>query len=246
MRFEPCLPAMFERPHHRQIARLLGVLDGDVLLRCHCLFGGGTAMALRFGEYRESVDVDFLVSDEDGYRELRQLVRGQGGIGGLVRDGVEVPEALREVRVDHYGIRTRVAVEGVEIKFEIVREARITLDAPHADDRVCGIATLTVADMATSKLLANSDRGMDDGTFSRDLIDLAMMAPGRRVLVQALAKAEAAYGRDVRGDLDRSLERLRDREGRMEHCMKVMGMDLPKALLWQRLHSLQQKVAQLP
>lgn len=55
---------MFERRHHRQIAKLLRVLDGGKLLRFHCLFGGGTAMALRFGEYRESVDVDFLVSDE--------------------------------------------------------------------------------------------------------------------------------------------------------------------------------------
>ena len=39
--------------------------------------------------------------------------------------------------------------------------------------------------MATSKLLANSDRGGDDGVFSRDLIDLAMMAPGLALLRQA-------------------------------------------------------------
>lgn len=41
---------MFERPHHQRIA-------------------------LRHGEYRESVDIDFLVSDAAGYRELRQLVK---------------------------------------------------------------------------------------------------------------------------------------------------------------------------
>jgi hypothetical protein len=40
----------------------------------HCYFGGGTAMALRYGEYRESVDIDFLVSDLAGYREMRQLL----------------------------------------------------------------------------------------------------------------------------------------------------------------------------
>lgn len=49
--------------------------------------------------------------------------------------------------------------------------------------------------MATSKLLANSDRWGDDGVFSRDLIDLAMMRPSLGLLRQAVAKAEQAYGR---------------------------------------------------
>ncbi|MGK0399132.1 MAG: putative nucleotidyltransferase component of viral defense system [Gammaproteobacteria bacterium] len=34
-----------------------------VLLKQHnYLFAGGTAIALRYGEYRESVDIDFLAS----------------------------------------------------------------------------------------------------------------------------------------------------------------------------------------
>lgn len=45
---------MFDRLHHQHIALLLGSLDADLLLNAQCLFGGGTAMALRFGEYRES------------------------------------------------------------------------------------------------------------------------------------------------------------------------------------------------
>lgn len=62
---------MFERAHHRRIAAVLTALDGDRLRALSCLFGGGTAIALRCGEYRESVDIDFLVADADGYRELR-------------------------------------------------------------------------------------------------------------------------------------------------------------------------------
>ena len=72
-------PAMFERPHHRRIARVLAAMDADLLREANCLFGGGTAMALRFGEYRESVDMDFLVSDLDSYRRLRQLLTGEAG-----------------------------------------------------------------------------------------------------------------------------------------------------------------------
>ncbi|MGZ3426818.1 MAG: nucleotidyl transferase AbiEii/AbiGii toxin family protein, partial [Caldimonas sp.] len=48
---------MFEREHHRRIAAILQALDAELLAASHCLFGGGTAMALRYGEYRESVDI---------------------------------------------------------------------------------------------------------------------------------------------------------------------------------------------
>jgi len=47
---------VFERPHHQRVAQLLLSLDGELFRAHNCLFGGGTAIALRFGEYRESVD----------------------------------------------------------------------------------------------------------------------------------------------------------------------------------------------
>lgn len=50
-------------------------LDLEELPPHHCLFGGGTAIALGYGEFRQSVGLDLLVSDRQGYRELRQLIR---------------------------------------------------------------------------------------------------------------------------------------------------------------------------
>lgn len=233
---------MYERPRHQAIAQLLQRLDGALLRELHCLFGGGTAMAMRFGEYRESVDVDFLVSDLPGYRDLRQQMRTQGGLGPLIREAATRPELLREIRTDQYGIRTRVEVAGVPIKLEIVHEARIALDLPAADDEVCGIATLSRVDMAASKLLANSDRGLDDSTWNRDMVDLAMLAPGTRELRPALAKAEGAYGKDIRRDLSRSAERLRGQDGWLETCMERLQMRMPKAVLWQRVRNLLRRV----
>lgn len=80
---------MFERPHHQRLAQVLLALDGPLLRENRCLFGGGTAMALRYGEYRESVDLDFLVSDIGGYRTPRQLLTGPKGIMTIVRQGAE-------------------------------------------------------------------------------------------------------------------------------------------------------------
>ena len=229
---------MFERPHHQRISQLLDVLNGQLLRENHCLFGGGTAIALRYGEFRESVDVDFLVSDVASYRNLRQLLTGADGIAAIVRKGADPLTQAREVRADQYGIRTMLRVVDQTIKFEIVLEGRIELADPGASDEVCGVATLTPLDMATSKLLANSDRWGDDGVFSRDIIDLAMMNPSLVLLRQAVAKAETAYGQAIRQDIEKALQRLQNRHGWLERCMQIMAMTLPKAVVWQRLRAL--------
>ncbi|MCK0512739.1 nucleotidyl transferase AbiEii/AbiGii toxin family protein [Aromatoleum buckelii] len=229
---------MFERLHHRHIAQVLESLDGPLLKENQCLFGGGTAIALRYGEFRESVDIDFLVSDLPGYRNLRSLLTGPRGVLALAPEGAVAFEQVGDVRADQYGIRTQLAVADQRIKFEIVLEGRILLAAPGVDDEVCGIALLTPLDMMTSKLLANSDRWMDDGVFSRDLIDLAMMTPALGLLRQAITKAEGAYGESILLDLEKAIDRMQTRRGWLERCMEAMAMTMPKAELWQKIRRL--------
>ena len=234
---------MFERPHHQKIALVLHALNGPVLQAHHCLFGGGTAMALRYGEYRESVDIDFLVSDLGSYRSLRHALTGPQSMAAITHPDAQPLQQAREMRADQYGIRTTLRVQEQPIKFEIVLEGRITLDAPAPSDTLCGIATLTPLDMATSKLLANSDRCMDDGVFSRDLIDLAMMAAPLPLLRQAVAKAEQAYGPSILRDLDKAIRRMQERQTWLDRCMQAMAIDVPKALLWQKIRALRRVLA---
>jgi hypothetical protein len=228
---------LFERQHHRRVAAVLQALDADLLASNLCWFGGGTAIALRHGEYRESVDVDFMVSDLDGYRALRQRVGGTRGVQALARAGASL-DAVRPVRADQYGVRAMLRVDDVDIKLEIILEARVTLEIPAPEDNVCGVATLTPLDMATTKLLANSDRWRDDAVHSRDLIDLAMMAPPRALLQDAIEKAQAAYGDSVEKDLAGAIEDLRSRPHRLDRCMHAMHITMPKALLWKRIRAL--------
>jgi hypothetical protein len=226
---------MFKRPHHQRIAHVLAALDGAMLLGYGCLFGGGTCIALQRAEYRESVDIDFLVSDANGYRQLRQLVTEPIGLNALLRAGAQPLVCLRELRADQYGIRTQVQMDGMAIKFEIVREARINLSAPGEMDQICGVPTLTRADLAASKLLANSDRYADDSVFSRDLIDLAMLALPLRELRKATTKAEMAYGASILRDLEKAIVRMTERRDWLERCMQAMTIQVPKALLWKNI-----------
>ena len=226
----------FDRPHHQAIATVLQALNADLLANSHCLFGGGTAIALHYGEYRESVDIDFLISDLAGYRGLRQLLTGPDGLGAIAHPTAML-RAVREIRADQYGIRTIVGVGEIKIKFEIVLEARIQLESPDPARHICGVATITPLDMLASKLLANSDRWADDSVFSRDLIDIAMMQT-TGLLEPAIEKAAGAYGASVQRDLVQSVSKLLTREGRLEQCMTALKIDAPKVVLWQRLQAL--------
>lgn len=233
---------MFSRPHHQRVAAVLRSLRADFFQECECYFGGGTAIALRFGEFRESVDIDFLVSNAKGYGKLRGAVQGASELSALFLPGSPV-QALQDVRADQYGIRTRLGLLGSSIKFEIVLEGRIKFQLPQAQDSLEGLACLHPIDMIASKLLANSDRWNDSAVFSRDLIDLVMMAPPRSAWSQAYAKALEAYGSSISRDLEAAINRMKYQEGWFETCSEKLSLSAPKALFFQRLKLLEQKMS---
>lgn len=231
----------FARSHHRLIAVALGCLDPEVLRQHRCLFAGGTAMALRYGEYRESVDIDFVVSDVETYRQLRDTCR-RNGFDSLTIPGQRAVEA-DSLRLDQYGIRTRLTVMGTPIKFEIIREARIDLDPPDPADMVLGLPSATMRDLLAMKLLANSDRWSDPTVFNRDIIDIAMVRPSRTALKRALDKAARAYGRAVRDDAQAAITWLLDRGDVLDRSRRQLGMTQPQAVLVDRLRSLDRAIA---
>lgn len=214
---------MFDLPHHQRIAKLLRALDGAFLEKARCYFGGGTAIALALGEYRESVDIDFLCASTDGYRELRAAVF-DGGLGPLA---VAPLKLLRDLRADQYGIRTFIEVEGVAIKFEIVREARIDLGG--ALDPTLGVPVLAREDLFAEKLLANADRSNDRSTWSRDAIDLGMMvSTWGPVPASAWEKTRRAYGAAVDAGLVNAIRRL-DEPAWLAACAEAMHLSAPNA-----------------
>lgn len=232
---------MFRRPHHQRVAEVLSMLDAPFLAEHECWFGGGTAIVLDNGEFRESADIDFLVSNQESYRQLRQIVRVHG-LGPLCTRELDLG---RTPSVDGYGIRTSVLVAGVAIKFEIIHEGRITLDTPSPGVGICGVRLLTRTDQVATKLLANDDRWADTSTFSRDLIDLAMMNADTTDLNAGAHKAVDAYGETVGDSLDRAVIHLRHRPQRLDECIRALRIDAPRAVVWQRIRDLSARCAKL-
>lgn len=229
---------MFNRVHHQRIATILGKLDGDFLRKNACYFGGGTAIALRFDEYRESIDIDFLTSDVSSYRNLRSLIRESNSLKPLLLNKSSDLRLASDIRADQYGIRTKVLINDVSVKFEIILEARVVFDIPTKKEIICNITTLALHDLATSKILANSDRGLDNATFTRDIIDLAMMDLPVPLLKKALQKASGAYGASALADLQKVFTRLEENPELLKNNMQKMNITLPQAFVWQKLRKL--------
>ena len=233
----------FKRAHHQLIARVLKVINTDLFDMSECLFGGGTAIALAYGEYRESIDIDFVVSRKEGYRALREVAKGHQVSSGIFKEGQE-ELTIERMRMDQYGIRMVLRLDdSALIKFEIVNEGRVEIQKPNAGSRICGVSILSRLDMATTKLLANSDRWADRAVYSRDVIDLSMLGLSKKELGQAILKAETAYGSSIVQDLKKSLAYLTETPKRLDQCMEAMSIELPKSVLWQKLKKLERDSA---
>lgn len=210
---------MFKRAHHQRVARILDALNAQLLTEAACYFGGGTAIVLLLNEYRESVDVDLLCASHEGYRTLRNAVN-ENSLGPLLTQALPL---ARAVRSDRYGIRTFLMVDDVPIKFEIVREDRIPLQAQTHPG--IPILTLSQVDMFAEKLLANTDRWADRSTTSRYIIDLAMMVHHwGPIPPSAWLKVEDAYGASARRAFVKAQELLAD-EAHLAECLRKMSME---------------------
>jgi len=204
-----------------------------------CFFGGETAIALRYGEFRESVDIDFLISDIGLYGKVRNDIRDHHDLSPLLLPGKTL-ELIRELRTDQYGIRTVIGIGEAKIKLEIISEGRISFDLPEPKEFIDGIPSLTRLDSIASKLLVNSDRYADDSVYSRDLIDLAMMKPTKKELHLAMEKAKKAYGDSIQRDLVRSIDYLFRREKRLDKCTDYLKIDLPVSVIYQKIQKLKE------
>jgi hypothetical protein len=227
----------FMREHHQKIAHVLNSLNHEKLSNAHCYFGGGTAIALKYGEYRESVDIDFMVSDIHGYRQLRSDATDPGGLANIFSTLSQI-DTSQEVRADQYGIRSAVKVMGSSIRFEIVLEGRITFDQPGDADKIHGVQCLNVADLIASKLLANSDRWGDASVFSRDLIDLVMMKFTTTEWQSGFAKSTRAYGESIHRDLIKACDTFLNKPIHVQGCLSRLKMNIPPTVLVDKVRDL--------
>ncbi len=121
---------VFDHHHHKKIHLLLNSLNADIFKEVGAYFGGGTLIALLNNEHRWSKDVDFICPIGTGYRRLRKIVANASFKPQIFFSDTNHLELPRDLKADQYGIRFLVVADQTPIKFEIVAEARISLNPP--------------------------------------------------------------------------------------------------------------------
>lgn len=179
----------FQIRHHQLIYRILENFDREFLSECQAYFGGGTLLALDLGEYRTSNDIDFICSLGADYRKLRNAISDRSP--RILLQSSSILE-IERFTADQYGIRMAIVIDGIQIKTEIIAEARFDLDPPRQPSW-SPVECLSITDCFTSKLLANADRYADPSVHCRDLIDLAFLRSSQTIPPISIEKAEAAY-----------------------------------------------------
>lgn len=234
--------AEFRRPLHRQIAVLLARMDAAFLARAQCFFGGGTQLVMSHGEFRESRDLDFLVSSADGLRSVRETVN-ERSLGALFRGKIGLE---REVRTGRDSIRTFVRADesAPPIKLEIIVEGRIALEGGH--DEALGVPILSAPCAIAEKLLANADRGRGREHRSRDIVDLAFvsLALDDQPFLAGYELARRAYGRSIKTELAEGLKMLEFDAKYRALCLRDLLVEDAKAFRkgLQRLRQLAKKL----
>ena len=123
-----------------------------------------------------------------------------------------------------------VSVDNVPIKTEIIAEVRFQLDPPRYPEW-CPLPCLSINDCFTAKLLANSDRYMDNSVEARDLIDLAVLRLQSPIPQSAIDKAENAY--EVMRPLKEAVQRFQERPDFRDRCFVGLQIDdsqIPKII----------------
>lgn len=208
----------YNSEHHRKIHEVLKKLNCDFLNSCECYFGGGTAISLILDEYRESVDIDFVCASDSGYKQLRESIFDFG----FKQIGTDV-QLSRDVKSDHYGIRTAILIDGIPIKFEIIKESRLKKITPGCYVGI-PVVCLSKSDMFTEKVLANTDRFKDKHVLSRDIIDLIAMEHAWGVIPeQSFVLAEHAYGKLARLSIDKAYDMISD-SNYLNDCFQKMNI----------------------
>lgn len=187
------LPLMAENEIKRDdffdcIKIMLKRLNVELLERHRIYLAGGSLIGLKHGASRFSGDLDFLTQPKD-YQQIKLAINNGARI---LLDSPDL--TVGEPRIDRYGIRYPVTIEQngqlLRLKLEIVAEYNLVIGVK---DYYHNIPCLNFEDRVVSKLIANADRWCDHNKFSRDLIDLAMIAEQQKLPYAALCRANNVY-----------------------------------------------------
>ena len=210
----------------KYINNILPQLNTDLLIKHTACLGGGSLIGLKYQQLRYSNDIDFLINPKN-YQQIK-LAINSGEKVFLTEQNLIVGKP----RIDRYGIRYPLTAitedREIDLKLEIVAEYSLMITEP---SRYLNIPCLNYEDRVVSKLIANADRWVDKSKFSRDLIDLAIIAQTEKELPpKAIAKANDIYS-DAERCLKSAIEQFQTQTEYRQKCYERLQISQPDLII---------------
>ena len=207
------------------VKAILRKLNIELLERHKTCLGGGSLIGLKHGTLRRSSDLDFLVNPKN-YNQIKRAINNGAKIIPAESDLV-----VGEPRIDRYGIRYPLTIvrekKEINLKLEIVAEYNLDIGTP---DKCENVPCLNLIDRITAKLIANADRWCDRNKFSRDLIDLAIIANQQQLPSEAIVYANNIYP-DAEKCLIEAIEQFQDLADYRQKCYQTLQVSEPYAIV---------------
>lgn len=204
-----------KKEYFKKVKRFIKNLQEKIFLENQIYFGGGSAIALKYDEFRFSKDLDFLSSSKNGFYQLKNRIR-EDGISYLLKN--EELIKVIDCKTNNYKITILLEMEETPLKIEILH----TLDFKIEGDfnKELNIPQLSINDMFAQKISACIDRGLDKNTYGRDLLDLCVLLDKNKTINNdVLDNIENIYGKNFYKTLLQVYEMLILDEKYYEECL---------------------------
>ena len=205
------------------VETILNNINNQIFQEFNLLWCGGSLLAMNAEGYRLSLDIDFIANDFD-YDLFYEWLLDHHPQELFTSNSIVTAGELRRDRI---AIRIPVTVESTSIKLEIIAEERFILDTPpHTRNKV---SQLVFIDRIVCKLFANRDRWIDDSSFCRDLIDLAVLRKQASFPEIVYTKGKRNY--KIKESLVEALSRFSNQPQLRKKCYEVLQIDNPSIVI---------------
>ena len=224
--FKYAAPILEMNQNKNQLFSTVGVvidsLNTEVFDRFNLLWCGGSMLAAQSNNYRLSLDIDFIANKADYNLFYEWMLDNQPS--NLLNN---TSLTTGEVRRDRFGVKFPVVCNNTAIKLEIIAEERFILDTPPSVPSQ--ISKLVFEDRIVSKLFANRDRWIDDSSYCRDLIDLAVLRTQKTFPNSVFTKGKRNY--KIKESLIEAIKRFQSQPKLRKECYEVLQINNRVAII---------------
>lgn len=195
------LDIVWTKKHHNNIWDIMKSIDIETINKSGLVFAGGTLCALRYGEYRESVDIDFFtnIENQKNFSLFQQNIIN-GNNGNILLQNQNSKYGINIIRYERNFLQLLIKNNHKNNPNEDAKDVKVEFvcsEVPLVGKTLFkGVLSLSPIASIACKLIAYKIRGKELSSQKKDLIDLLILKHHESTLCfnNGMSIAQKFYG----------------------------------------------------